>query len=110
MQAFQQGNQQGQQTLFNSLPQIQNALLGGSLDFSQFAPQQQQMPDTSFFQQQLPQFGQAPQQQPQQQTLQRPNNLAALLAGGVNLGGFGNSGFGGGGYLDKDIGINRRFY
>mgnify|MGYP000929291669 CR=1 FL=1 len=71
MQAFQQGNQQGQQTLFNSLPQIQNALLGGSLDFSQFAPQQQQMPDTSFFQQQLPQFGQAPQQQPQQQNNQQ---------------------------------------
>ena len=54
--AFQQGNMGAQQQLLAGLPQIQNALLGNQIDFSQLQPTQVQTPDLGFFQQQLPQF------------------------------------------------------
>ena len=54
-QAFQQGNVGAQQALLAGLPQFQNAILGNAVDFSQLQPVQQQQPDLSFFQQQLPQ-------------------------------------------------------
>ncbi len=55
-QAFQQGNAAAQQQLISGLPLFQNAILGGNVDFSQLQPSQQQTPDLSFFQQQLPNF------------------------------------------------------
>lgn len=54
-QAFQQGNVGAQQQLLAGLPQIQNALMGGQVDFSQLQPVSVQ-PDLGFAQQQLPQF------------------------------------------------------
>jgi len=54
-QAFQQGNIGAQQQLLAGLPQIQNALFGNQVDFSQLQPTQIQ-PDLGFAQQQLPQF------------------------------------------------------
>ena len=51
---FQQGNLGAQQAILQGLPQIQNALLGNQVDFSQFQPFQVQQPDMSFFQQTLP--------------------------------------------------------
>ncbi|WP_372857610.1 hypothetical protein [Pseudoalteromonas sp.] len=55
---FQQGNVGAQQAILSGLPQIQNALLGGNVDFSQMQPFQVQSPDLSFFQQTLPQIQQ----------------------------------------------------
>jgi len=52
---FQQGNLGAQQQLLAGLPQIQNALLGGQVDFSQLQPTQINA-DFGFAQQQLPQF------------------------------------------------------
>ncbi len=57
-QAFQQGNIGAQQQILAGLPQFQNAILGGQVDFSQLQPFEQQLPDLGFFQQQLPQFQQ----------------------------------------------------
>lgn len=54
-QAFQQGNVGAQQQLLAGLPQIQNALLGGAIDYSQLQPVNVQA-DLGFAQQQLPQF------------------------------------------------------
>jgi len=53
-QAFQQGNIGAQQQLLAGLPQFQNAILGGQVDFSQLQPTQVQTPDLGFFQQRLP--------------------------------------------------------
>lgn len=55
-QALQQGNVAAQQQLLAGLPQFQNAILGGNVDFSQLQAPQFQQPDLSFFQQQLPEF------------------------------------------------------
>jgi hypothetical protein len=55
---FQQGNIGAQQAILAGLPQIQNALLGGNVDFSQLQPTQVQTPDLGFFQQTLPQIQQ----------------------------------------------------
>lgn len=55
LQAFQGGNVAAQEQLISGLPQFQNAILGGNVDFSQFQPTQLQQPDLSFFQQQLAQ-------------------------------------------------------
>ena len=52
---FQQGNINAQQAILSGLPQIQNALLGNQIDFSQLQPSQVQAPDLSFFNQILPQ-------------------------------------------------------
>jgi len=54
MDTFQQGNIGAQQAILSGLPQIQNALMGGNVDYSGFQPYQTQMPDTGFFNQQLP--------------------------------------------------------
>ena len=54
MDTFQQGNIGAQQAILSGLPQIQNALMGGNIDYSGFQPYQTQMPDTGFFNQQLP--------------------------------------------------------
>ena len=53
-QAFQQGNIGAQQQLLAGLPQFQNAILGGQVDFSQLQPVQVQTPNLGFFQQRLP--------------------------------------------------------
>jgi hypothetical protein len=53
--AFQQGNVGAQNALLAGLPQFQNAILGGQVDLSALQPQAIQY-DTSFAQQQLPQF------------------------------------------------------
>ena len=53
---FTQGNVGAQQAILSGLPQIQNALLGGNVDFSQMQPFQVQAPDLGFFQQELPQI------------------------------------------------------
>jgi hypothetical protein len=52
---FSQGNVGAQQAILSGLPQIQNALLGGNVDFSQMQPFEVQQPDLGFFQQELPQ-------------------------------------------------------
>ena len=45
---FQQGNVGAQQALLAGLPQIQNAILGGEIDYSGFQPTVMQQPDFSF--------------------------------------------------------------
>ena len=52
---FQQGNVAAQNQILAGLPQMQNAILGGQVDYSALQPTQLQMPDLSFLQQQLPQ-------------------------------------------------------
>ena len=87
-QAFQQGNIGAQQQLIAGLPQIQNALFGQPVDFGAFQPTQVQA-DTSFFQQQLPEFelsGQAQNIGPQQIT--QPD-IGAILGGRIGAPGFG---------------------
>lgn len=54
-QAFQGGNVGAQQQILAGLPLQQAAILGGNVDLSQLQPFQQQLPDPSIFQQQLPQ-------------------------------------------------------
>jgi hypothetical protein len=54
-QTFQGGNVAAQQALLSGLPQMQNAILGNPVDYSQFQPVQLQQPDLSFFNQTLPQ-------------------------------------------------------
>lgn len=54
VQAFRSGNVGAQEQLLAGLPQFQNAILGGNVDFSQLQPTQVQTPDLGFFQQQLP--------------------------------------------------------
>ena len=69
---FTQGNMGAQQAILQGLPQMQNALFGNQVDYSQLQPFQVQQPDLSFFQQQLPEainpFAPPPQAQPQQPT------------------------------------------
>ena len=50
MQMAQQGNVNAQQTLLNSLPQMQNAILGGAIDYSALGGPQSVNVDTSFLQ------------------------------------------------------------
>lgn len=76
-QAFQQGNVAAQQQILAGLPQFQNAILGGQVDFGQLQPFQLQLSDFSQQQpaQQLAQPGQLPQQpltQPGQLLPQQP--------------------------------------
>jgi len=51
---FTQGNIGAQQQILQGLPQIQNALFGNQVDYSQLQPFEVQQPDLGFFQQQLP--------------------------------------------------------
>ena len=55
MGVFQQGNVAGQQAILAGLPQIQNAILGGNVDLSGLQPFRANTPDSSMFQQQIPQ-------------------------------------------------------
>ena len=71
---FQQGNVGAQQQLISGLPQVNNALLGLPTDLSSFQPQQINV-DTSFAQQQLPQFT-----TPQQALALTPEEVAAQEA------------------------------
>ena len=56
MNAFQGGNVAAQQQLLAGLPQMNNALLGAPIDYSQFQTYQAPQQDYSFLQQQLPAF------------------------------------------------------
>ena len=57
-QAFQGGNVAAQQHILAGLPQIQNALMGNQIDYSQFQPYQAQQPNFNFMNQTLPFFQQ----------------------------------------------------
>lgn len=65
---FQQGNIGAQQAILAGLPQFQNAILGGQIDYGAFQPSQQFQPDFSFLNQNIAppqgvaQFGDAPTQ------------------------------------------------
>jgi len=50
---YQQGNVAAQNQLINAMPQYQNAILGGAVDYSQFQPTVLEQPDYSFANQQL---------------------------------------------------------
>jgi len=52
---FQQGNMNAQNQILAGMPQAQNALMGGAVDYSQFQPKKINF-DASMFQQQLPDF------------------------------------------------------
>jgi hypothetical protein len=49
---FQQGNVAAQQQILAGMPQFQNAILGGQVDYSQFQPTELQQPDFNFLQNQ----------------------------------------------------------
>ena len=53
-QAFQQGNVAAQQAVLAGLPQIQNAILGGNVNYSAMQPFQLRQGNLDFLQQQLP--------------------------------------------------------
>lgn len=53
---FQQGNVAAQNQIAAGLPQMQNAILGSPVDYSQMQATQLAMPDLSFLQQQLPEY------------------------------------------------------
>lgn len=81
-QALQQGNVGAQQQLLAGLPQIQNALLGGQIDFNQLQPVNVQ-PDLGFTQQQLPEFVNPFAPNPANTTVTpAPNNARQFLGGG----------------------------
>jgi|TARA_R110000823_G_scaffold19034_1_gene59059 hypothetical protein len=95
---FQQGNMNAQSQIAGGLPQIQNALMGGAIDYSQFQPKQVNY-DPSVFSQQLPEMqtteqALAPEAQiygPQPAGQFNPNNF---LGGRFGAGGsFNNGGF-----------------
>ena len=69
---FTQGNVGAQQAILAGLPQMQNALLGNNIDYSQMQPFEVQQPDTGFFQQTLPQI------QQQQSDAQLNNGLGGF--------------------------------
>lgn len=50
---YQQGNVAAQNQLINAMPQYQNAILGGAVDYSQFQPTVLEQPDYGFANQQL---------------------------------------------------------
>lgn len=90
---FQQGNMNAQSQIAAGLPQIQNALMGGAVDYSQFQPKQINY-DQGIFNQQLPdvqtsQEALAP--APAQPNQFKPNNFLGGRFG--NGGAFNNGGF-----------------
>jgi len=89
-QAFQGGNIEAQQTLVNSLPQLQNAILGNPVNFGGFNASQQQLPNLGFANQQLPE--RAVNTQPAVNT-QRLNFMPDKFDG-LNFGKFGFQGRG----------------
>ena len=98
MQTFQQGNVGAQNALLSGLPQMNNAILGGPIDYGQLQAQQLQQPEFNF---NTPSFLQAPQQQSQQQfsqydyntPMQQPSPFS-LFSGNYDAAG-GNNTFGG---------------
>lgn len=103
MGMFQDGNVSAQMQLLAGLPQYQNAILGMPVNNAALQPTRLSMPDSSFYRQQLPDFGMAqapqpgqswgdppsaqPMQMPQQPMPQQsqginPQMLAMLLGGG----------------------------
>lgn len=70
---FTQGNVGAQQAILSGLPQIQNAILGGNIDYSQLQPFQAQQPDLSFFNQTLPQIKRLQELSEQQATSPQQN-------------------------------------
>ena len=55
LSAFQQGNTGAQQTLINSMPQYENAIMGRPVDYDKFRSQRIAI-DPSYMQQELPPF------------------------------------------------------
>ena len=108
---FQQGNVGAQQAILAGLPQMQNALFGNQVDFSQMQPFEMQTPDLGFFNQQLPQTTQrlAQEEQAAQAAQQQADNTAAGM--GTNFGGgmFGNR-FGGNTNAGHALGGNTNFF
>lgn len=93
-QAFQQGNVGAQQQLLAGLPLMQNAILGGQIDYSQLQPYQVQTPDTGFFNQQLPEFVDPYAPQQTQQNTQNNTEFDLYRAlGGNPLGNQTNQGY-----------------
>jgi len=95
MGLYQDGNVSAQMQLLAGLPQFQNAILGMPVNNQAYQPTRLSMPDSSFYKQQLPDFGMAqapaagqswgtPQtaqpQQAQQQGI-NPQMLGMLLGG-----------------------------
>ena len=70
-QTFQQGNVAAQNQILAGMPQVQNALMGGAVDYSQFQPTQLNY-DPSMFQQQLPDY------QNSQQALNPMSGMSSL--------------------------------
>ena len=77
---FQQGNLGAQQAILSGLPQIQNALFGNQVDFSQMQPFQLQAPNVDFFQQELPQV--AARRMAAEEEAARQANRDRVIAGG----------------------------
>ena len=106
MNAFQGGNVAAQQQLLAGLPQMNNALLGAPIDYSQLQAYQAPQQDYSFLQQQLPKFVDpyAQAQQPVKPDIGyllggggtiRPGDLSGVSVNGNNLGfgaGWGSAG------------------
>ena len=82
LDTFQQGNVGAQNMLLAGMPQFQNAIMGGPVDYSQFQPQTLNY-DAGYAQQQLPEFqttadllaGLPSQGQQQQQQPARPYQM-----------------------------------
>lgn len=96
MGSFQNGNVAAQNLLLAGMPQYQNAILGMPVNNQALQPYQGALPDSSMYNQRLPDFGmvQAPQPgqswgstgqpqaaMPQMQQQQQPQNMAMMLAG-----------------------------
>ena len=86
MDTFQQGNIGAQQAILSGLPQIQNALMGGNVDYSGFQPYQTQMPDTGFFNQQLPSTVANQNHQSEMDRIQQGAMLGSEIINGIRQG------------------------
>jgi hypothetical protein len=86
-QAFQGGNLAAQQQILAGLPQIQNAILGNQVDFSQLQPFQSPQQDLSFLQQQLPQFIDPFAPQPSEMTVNPIGGSSNILGGRFDFNG-----------------------
>lgn len=84
MQLAQQGNVNAQQALLAGLPQMQNALLGNSIDYSGMQAQQQALPQFNYSMPQFQMQEQQAQEQPQQQQVDTQAIMNALSGGGFS--------------------------
>ena len=81
------GNLAAQQMLSGALPQMNQAILGGAIDYSQFQPSQTPQVDTSMFNVQMPEYTpiagqpQPEQQQPQPQSFLGGNQFYPAQSG-----------------------------